>query len=195
MLWARITHVVYTWSKHWVSSSHGQYSQPRRSRSTIFGLSRIGGTRRRADGAMRGRPSASSSIALPHSASRVAAAAQHESFLRFLAVEQRVFGLPPPRSRSRSSSTVSYLAGDDDLRLSILVSCAAIAASTSAASISTQLSASSALRYFLLVPPGFIVKYASVPTASRARRPSSGPWRVETVLTSHKKIVCFCGTR
>ena len=80
---------------------------------------------------MRGRPSASSSIALPRSASRVAAAAQHESFLRFLAVEERVLVLPPPRSRSRSDSASSYLVGDDASH----ASCASMRLLTSASSI------------------------------------------------------------
>ena len=53
-------------------------------------------------------------------------------------------------------STSSYFAGDEPLRAAILASCAATRVFTSSSSITTQLSASVVLRYFL-PPPGFLV--------------------------------------
>jgi len=50
----------------------------------------------------------------------------------------------------------SYFAGDAPLREAILASCAATRVFTSSSSITTQLSASVVLRYFL-PPPGFLV--------------------------------------
>ena len=52
--------------------------------------------------------------------------------------------------------TSSYFAGDEPLRAAILASCAATRVFTSSSSITTQLSASVVLRYFL-PPPGFLV--------------------------------------